>query len=64
MNSGNGYEGGRETDARGPELNSSYAGLTRVSNLEKGLSKDGLPGQAHGCPARFLLEKVHDIDSA
>jgi hypothetical protein len=26
--------------------------------------RHGWPGQAHGCPARFVLEEVHDIDSA
>jgi hypothetical protein len=25
--------------------------------------EDGLPGQAHDCPARFVLEGVHGIDS-
>ena len=27
-------------------------------------NKVSLPGLTHGCPARFLLEKVHGIDSA
>jgi IS4 transposase len=35
----------------------------RIHLLRTTLLIDGLPGQAHGCPARFLLGKVHGIDS-
>src|SRR5436190_20845271 len=39
--------------------------ITRASiYFAKSLLKlDGLPGQAHDCPARFVLDGVHDVDS-
>src|ERR1700692_3004242 len=44
---------------------SSCAGLTRASiNLQSASQEvDGLPGQAHERPARFVLEEAHGIDS-
>jgi hypothetical protein len=42
--------------------------LTRGSILFEKLKADfseadGSPGQAHECPARFMLDEVHGIDS-
>ncbi len=45
--------------ARGFMLTSNW----RISQTQRTARPHGWPGQAHGCPARFVLEGVHGIDS-
>src|ERR1700676_5804768 len=49
---------GQKREAR---LRARCPGHPRCWSREKG--RRGWPGQAHGCPARFLLCKAHGIDS-